>query len=207
MLFLVDMHGLWLQRVCSTMNLPLALPSAAMCAFSLPPPPSFPSVSHHCHHHIMLRWRAPASCSTITSPNPPPTVCISAVLIAPETQSNGQEMRGRVQLTGYLLFLVSLSLFSLLNISPFSDTLTLFSGFPFRPSASKPEWASCPNCWESCLLLGCSHCCPEHQQTECWWGRATELPHAVHTAHLPVPHGEDWKRGKLVLLHYYCPAA
>ncbi|TMS21264.1 Kinesin-like protein KIF26A, partial [Larimichthys crocea] len=36
---------------------------------------------------------ASASCSTITSPNPPPSVCISAVLIAPETQSNGSRIR------------------------------------------------------------------------------------------------------------------
>ncbi|TKS86438.1 Kinesin-like protein KIF26A [Collichthys lucidus] len=36
---------------------------------------------------------ASASCSTITSPNPPPSVWISAVLIAPETQSNGSRIR------------------------------------------------------------------------------------------------------------------
>lgn len=74
-------------------------------------PPLFPSslsVSHHPHHPIHGEGSAPASCSTITSANPPPCVCISAVLIAPETQSNGHAMCAGVQLTGSPLFLVPL---------------------------------------------------------------------------------------------------
>lgn len=47
-----------------------------------------------------------ASCSCITSPNPPPSVCISPVLIAPEIHSNGPEMYARVQLTGSPHFIV-----------------------------------------------------------------------------------------------------
>lgn len=80
------------------------------------------SVSHHQHHHIHGEGSASASCSTITSPNHPPSVCISAVLIAPETQSNGQEMHAGVQLTGSPLSLSSLSWYPF-HICPLSQAL------------------------------------------------------------------------------------
>lgn len=165
----------------------------AFSLFYLPLLPSSLSLSHHHHHHILCEGSAPASCPTITSPNPPPSVCISAVLIAPETQSNGQEVCAGVQLTGSPL---SLSWY-LFHIRPFSSlmwslllTLTLCSVSPLT-TAPESEWATCPDGWKSCLLPGCSHCRTQHQQTRCWWGRATQLTHAVHTTHLPVPHGEE----------------
>lgn len=72
-----------------------------------------------------MREVAPASRSTITSPNPPPSVCISAVLIAPETQSNRHEMFAGVQLTGSpVLPLFSCSLF---HICPRAQALCSLS--------------------------------------------------------------------------------
>lgn len=72
---------------------------------------------------------APAFCSTITPPNPPPSVCISAVLIAPETQSNGPGMCAGVQLTG----------------PPLSFSFPLYPGYPFHiyhlTSFSSPMWS------------------------------------------------------------------
>ena len=114
MLFFGDLYGLRLQRLSTSVKLLPALPLShhTWALFMLPPPPppsllsilpsplSPPLFLYHHHHHIHCEGSAPASCSTITSPNPPPSVCISAVLIAPETQSNGQEMRPGVQLTG-----------------------------------------------------------------------------------------------------------
>lgn len=100
--------------------------------FSMLPPPSLSllhppffswlSVSHHHHHIIHDEGSAAASCSTITSPNPPLSVCISAVLIAPETQSNGQEMRAGVQLTGSPLSPSTLSRYPF-HICPLSQAL------------------------------------------------------------------------------------
>lgn len=131
--FLGDLYGLRLQRLCSSVKLLLALllSSHTWAPSTKPPPrafylallpPLFPfTLSVSQHHHIHAEGSAPASCSTITSPNPPPRTCISAVLIAPETQSNGQEMCAGVQLTGSPLF----PLFPqyLLHIRPVSQAL------------------------------------------------------------------------------------
>lgn len=84
---------------------PLPLGSHSLTSSFLPfllPFPSFIFVpsSHH------VEGATVTSCSCITSPNPPPSVCISPVLIAPEIHSNGPEMYARVQLTGSPHFIV-----------------------------------------------------------------------------------------------------
>lgn len=171
--------------------------------------PSFPSclsVSYHHHHHIHGKRSDSASCSAITSSNPHPSVCISASLIAPETQSNGQGMHTGVQLTGSPLSL-SWYTFNICPLSqalcgPFCSPLHCFLS-PLPLAASKSEWAACPNSWESRLLPRCSHRRSQHQQTQCGWGSATELPHVVHPAHLPIPCGEEWQGRKSVPLDHY----
>lgn len=212
-----DLYGHLLQSLCSSVKFTFALPlSSHMSAPFMVPSASFLpltsssphfSISPLHHHHIHGKERAPASCSTITSPNPPPSVCISALLIAPETQSNGEEICTGVQLTGFLFPLLSCLLFRCVLhlkhclVSHAQPKLALSP--LFRPAAPESERASCSDGWEGSLPPGCSHIRTQHQQARRGRGGATQLPHALHTAHLPVPHGEERQGRKLVLLNVY----
>lgn len=84
-------------------------------------------------HHV--EGTLPASCSCITSPNPPPSVCTSPVLIAPEIHSNGPEMYAGVQLTSSPRFIVPL----FFTYCPFLKPCVVCSRHPKAHLSSPPN--------------------------------------------------------------------
>lgn len=63
-------------------------------------------------------------------------------------------------------------------------------------AASEPERAPCPHGREGCLLPGRCHRLAPQQPAGLCRGGSPQLPHALHAAHLPVPHGEERQRRK-----------